>query len=143
MCCHTTLPLQKHLAIYFWILSYCDLCFVAYFRLWILVALQSETKICPSDVAIIYAGLCDLLTVFSSETPLQCKLINTNFASIVYNKVVIIATLLDTQSPWTTQLWCGGNFLACQQALLGLSRTQGWEICSKACNFSKSLLMAT
>ena len=130
--CHTTLPLQKHLAIYFWILSYCDLCFVAYFRLWILVALQSETKICPSDVAIIYAGLCDLLTFFSSETTLQCKLINTTFASIVYNKVVIIiATFLDsTQFPWTTQLWCGGNFLACQQALLGLSGVRGWEICS-------------
>ena len=72
---------------------------------------QSETKICPSDVAIIHARLCDLLTVFSSETPLQCKLINTTFASIVCNKVVIIATFLDTQSPWTTQLWCGGNLL--------------------------------
>ena len=73
----------------------------------------------------IHAGLCDLLTVFSSETPLQCKLINTNFASIVYIKVVITATLLDTQSPWTTQLWCGGNILACQQALLRLSGGTG------------------
>ena len=51
-------------------------------------------------------------------------------ASIAYNKVVIIATFLDgTQSSWTTQLWCGGNFLACQQALLGLSGLRGWEIC--------------
>ena len=63
------------------------------------MALQSETKICPSDVVIIHAGLCDLLRVFSSETPLQCKLINTTFASFVYNKVVIIATFLDTLSP--------------------------------------------
>ena len=85
-----------------------------------------------------------LINSFSSETPLQCKLINKTISSIAYNKVVIIATFLDgTQSPWTTQLWCGGNFLACQQALLGLSRIQGWEICLQACNFSESLLMAT
>ena len=45
----------------------------------------------------------DLLTFFSSETSLQCKLINTTIASIAYNKVVIIAAFLDgTQSPWTT-----------------------------------------
>ena len=32
----------------------------------------------------------DLLTVFSSETPLHCKLINTTIASISCNKVVIL-----------------------------------------------------
>ena len=89
------------------------------------MALQSEPKICPSGVVIIPAGLCDFLTVFSSETRLQCKLINTTFASFAYNKVVIIATFLETQSPWTTQLWCGGNFLAYKQTLLGLSGVQG------------------
>ena len=52
----------------------------------------------------------DLLTVFSSETPLHCKLINTTIASISCNKVVITATFLDTHSPWSTQLWCGGYF---------------------------------
>ena len=45
--------------------------------------------------------------------------------SNAYNKVVIIATLLDTQFRWTTQLWCGGNFLACQQTLLGLLGVRG------------------
>ena len=32
---------------------------------------------------------------FSSETPLQYKLINTTIASIAYNKAVIIARFLD------------------------------------------------
>ena len=66
----------------------------------------------------------DLLTFFSSETSLQRKLINTTIASIAYNKVVIIAAFLDgTQSPCMdhTQLWCGGEFLARQQPLPGLS----------------------
>ena len=72
------------------------------------MALQSKTKICPSDVAIIPAGFCDLLTVFSSETPLQYKLINTTFASIAYSKSVMIAIFLGAQSPWTTQLYIVG-----------------------------------
>ena len=76
------------------------------------MALQSKSKICPSDIAIIPAGFCDLLTVFSSETPLQYKLINTTFASIAYNKSVMIAIFLGTQSPSTTQLYIVVIFLS-------------------------------
>ena len=32
----------------------------------------------------------------------QYKLINTTFASIAYNKIVMIVTFLDTQFPWAT-----------------------------------------
>ena len=69
------------------------------------MALQSKTKICPSDVAIIPAGFYDLLTVFSSETPLRYKLVNMTFASVAYNKSVMIGIFLGTQPPWTTQLY--------------------------------------
>ena len=99
------------------ILSYWDLCFVAYFRLWILVALQSKTKICPSDVAIIPAGFYDLLTVFSSETPLRYKLVNMTFASVAYNKSVMIGIFLGTQPPWTTQLYIVGISWNCLKSI--------------------------